>query len=334
MKIKLYFGKEESIKRSGIGRALVHQKKALALNGISYTTDKDDQDYDILHINTIFPDSLKVINEAKKAGKKIIYHAHSTEEDFKNSFMFSNTVSGVFKKWLISLYTKADYILTPTPYSKRLLENYGITTPIKNISNGVDLEQFNPTIEQQEMFCKKYGFTDTDVIIISVGWLFERKGFDTFVEVAKALPNYKFMWFGDVEGSNPTMKIKKIINNLPENIILPGYVSGDIIKGAYGRCNLFFFPSREETEGIVVLEALASKCNVLLRDIPVFDPWLIDKTNCYKGKDTEDFVEIIKAIVTKEYSSLIEQGYQVAKERELSKIGKELLEVYQEVLNL
>lgn len=334
MKIKLYFGKEDSIKRSGIGRALVHQKKALELNGINYTTNKEDQNYDILHINTIFPDSLKVISDARKENKKIIYHAHSTEEDFKNSFMFSNTVSGIFKKWLISLYSKADYILTPTPYSKMLLENYGIIKPIKNISNGVDLEQFNPTLKQQEIFSKEYGFTKDDVVIISVGWLFERKGFDTFVEVARLLPEYTFMWFGDVEGSNPTIKIKKIINNLPDNVILPGYVSGDIIKGAYGRCNLFFFPSREETEGIVVLEALASKCNVLLRDIPVFDPWLKDKDNCYKGKDTQDFVEIIKNIVTGKYPSLVEQGYQVAKERELSKIGKELLDVYTEVLDL
>ena len=32
----------------------------------------------------------------------------------------------------------------------------------------------------------------------------------------------------------------------------------------------FLFPSREETEGIVVLEALASQQQVLVRDIPVY----------------------------------------------------------------
>ena len=110
MKIKLYFGQEDAIKKSGIGRAFVHQKKALELSGIPYTTDKDDLDYDILHINTVWPDSFKIINQARKYNKKIVYHAHSTEEDFKNSFMFSNTVSGVYKKWLISMYTKGDYI--------------------------------------------------------------------------------------------------------------------------------------------------------------------------------------------------------------------------------
>ena len=71
MKIKLYFGQEDTIKKSGIGRAFIHQKKALELNNIAYTTDKDDLDYDILHINTIWPDSFKMINQAKENIKKI-----------------------------------------------------------------------------------------------------------------------------------------------------------------------------------------------------------------------------------------------------------------------
>lgn len=334
MKVKLYFGQEDSIKKSGIGRAYIHQKKALELNGISYTVDKNDLDYDILHINTVWPDSLKMINQARDNNKKIVYHAHSTEEDFRNSFMFSNSVSGLYKKWLINLYTKGDYIITPTPYSKRLLESYGITLPIKAISNGVDLTQFSPTEKQIDLFENKFDIHDDDIVIISVGWLFERKGFDTFIEVATKLPNYKFMWFGDVKLSHPTKKIKDLLDKLPDNVILPGYVSGDIIKGAYGRSNIFFFPSREETEGIVVLEALACKCNILLRDIPVFSDWLENGINCYKGNNTDDFVDTIIKMIDGEYPSLVDQGYEVAKQRELSRIGKELLEVYEKTLKL
>ena len=81
MKIKLYFGQEDAIKKSGIGRAFVHQKKALELSGIPYTTDKDDLDYDILHINTVWPDSFKIINQARKYNKKIVYHAQMCIRD-------------------------------------------------------------------------------------------------------------------------------------------------------------------------------------------------------------------------------------------------------------
>ena len=164
--------------------------------------------------------------------------------------------------------------------------------------------------------------------------MFERKGFDTFVEVAREMPHVKFMWFGDVRLSNPTSKIKKLLKELPENLILPGYVSGDIIKGAYGRADVFFFPSREETEGIVVLEALACKTQILLRDIPAFDPWMQDQVNCYKGKTNQDFIDYINKIINHELPSTIEEGYKVAKERDLLLIGKQLKEVYEKVESL
>ena len=257
MKIKLYFGNQDTIRKSGIGRALVHQRKALELNKIEYTDNNDDYDYDILHVNTVFPDSLDEIKKAKKANKKIIYHAHSTEEDFRGSFYGSDAFAPFYKQWLIHLYKQADMIITPTPYSKRVLEEYGMNKEIYAVSNGISLEEYHPSDEQIKMFEDYFDITD-EKVIISVGWLFERKGFDTFIEVASCLPEYKFIWFGDIQLSMPTMKIRKLLKNLPTNVILPGYVSGDVIKGAYGRADVFFFPSREETEGIVVLEALAS----------------------------------------------------------------------------
>ena len=51
MKVLLYFENEKMIRKSGIGRALEHQKKALELNGIEYTTNPNDK-YDIAHVNT------------------------------------------------------------------------------------------------------------------------------------------------------------------------------------------------------------------------------------------------------------------------------------------
>ena len=57
----------------------------------------------------------------------------------------------------------------------------------------------------------------------------------------------------------------------------------------------FLFPSREETEGIVVLEALASQQQVLVRDIPVYQGWLVANENCYMGHSIEEFKNILKA---------------------------------------
>ena len=332
MKIFLYFESEELIKTSGIGRAMKHQQAALASQGIEYTCDPYCEDYDILHINTYGLTSESIIKHARKLGKKVISHAHSTEEDFKNSFVLSNQIAPIFKKRIVSVYTMADAIITPTPYSKKLLESYGIELPIYPISNGIDINRYAYDEEKVKAYRRYFGIQEGEKVIISVGLYFERKGILDFVEVAKALPDYKFIWFGYTPLVSIPKEVRDVINDHPNNVYFPGYVKGPIIEGAYLDCDCFFFASYEETEGIVVLEALASKSNVLVRDIGVFDPWLIDKQDCYKANSNEEFIRYIDDIVNKRIASTKENGYNVAKSRDISKIGEQLKEVYTKVL--
>ena len=97
MKVLLYLEGERMLEKSGIGRAFEHQKKALSCAGVEYTIDAESDDYDILHINSYGIKSLSMVQQAKKAGKKVIYHAHSNAEDFRNSFIGSNQVASVYK---------------------------------------------------------------------------------------------------------------------------------------------------------------------------------------------------------------------------------------------
>lgn len=333
MKSLLYFEGEKILAKSGIGRALDHQKRALSEVGIEYTLDSECTDYDILHINTYGLKSYNMVNKARKLGKKVIYHAHSTEEDFRNSFIGSNQISPLVKKYLISLYTKADYLITPTPYSKELLEGYGITLPIKAISNGIDLNKFTPNSEKEKKFKEEFNIKEGEKVIICVGLYFERKGLIDFVEIAKQLPHYRFIWFG----FTPMYSIPKTIRTIvkeehPKNVEFPGYIKGDIIEGAYSASDLFFFPSKEETEGIVILEALASNQQVLVRDIPVYHGWLKDKVNCYMGNNNNEFATLITGIVEKKIPTTKIEGHKVAEMRSIRRIGHELKAVYEEVL--
>lgn len=70
MKVLLYFEGEKLLAKSGIGRALAHQQRALTSVGIPFTLDKNDEDYDILHINTYGINSMYMVNKAKRQGKK------------------------------------------------------------------------------------------------------------------------------------------------------------------------------------------------------------------------------------------------------------------------
>ena len=149
MKVLLYTEGEKLIGKSGLGKAVKHQMRALELEKIEYTRNPHD-DYDIIHINYYGPNSYRLAKKAHKKGKKVVYHAHSTEEDFRNSFIFSKQIAPLFKKWIVKCYNLGDVLITPTPYSKRLLEGYGIKKKIYAISNGLELDKFQRKEELRE----------------------------------------------------------------------------------------------------------------------------------------------------------------------------------------
>ena len=62
MKVLLFSEGMNLIKISGLGRAIMHQQRAMELNGIEYTLNPKDS-YDVVHINTL---GLKSKHLAKK----------------------------------------------------------------------------------------------------------------------------------------------------------------------------------------------------------------------------------------------------------------------------
>lgn len=331
MKVLLYTEGLKTISKSGLGKAIKHQMKALEDNKIDYTTNLKD-DFDVLHINFYGPKSYLFARKARKNGKKIVYHAHSTEEDFRNSFHFSNLVAPLFKKWLIKCYSLGDQLVTPTEYSKRLLENYNIGKPIHAISNGVETKFFERNEKAGEEFRKKYGYSKRDKVIVGIGLYIERKGIIDFVELAKRLPQYKFIWFGYSPLWASPRKIKKAVTTKLPNLHFAGYVDSSMIKSALSGANLYLFPTLEETEGIPIIEALTSKIPTLIRDIPVFEEYEANKV-VYKGKNVDEFETIIPQIIEGKLPDLTEEGYKIAKKKDLKTVGKQLVSVYDKVLN-
>lgn len=330
MKVLLYTEMEKAISKSGLGKAIKHQMQALEENNIPYTTDPNDT-YDIVHINYYGPMSYMLAKKAKKHGKKVVYHAHSTEEDFRNSFILSNAIAPAFKKWIIKCYSLGDYILTPTPYSKKLLEGYGINKPIEAISNGIDVKFFKHNDELGKKFRETYGFKNTDKIVMGIGLYIERKGIIDFVELAKLLPQYKFIWFGYSPLAASPQNVRDAVNTKLDNLIFAGYVEPEVIRSALSGSNLYLFPTLEETEGIPILEACAAHIPTLIRDIPVFSDWLVDGKNVYKASTISEFKKKIEGILEGKLPNLTDEAYKVAEQRDIKKVGKKLISIYKKL---
>lgn len=330
MHVCVYAGSEKLVNKSGVGVAMGHQTSMLSRAG--HTVEPYiSRETEVVHINTVFPNSVLAAIKAKIKKKAVVYYGHSTMEDFRHSFIGSDLIAPAFGKWIKFCYSLGDVIITPTTYSKQLLTAYGIQKPIVALSNGIDTGYYAPDPKERKAFRKAYQIPEDAKVVMSVGHYIERKGILDFIQMAQAFPEVTFLWFGYTNPKLIPDKIKQAIANAPKNIKFPGFVSKEKLRQAYCGCDLFCFMSHEETEGIVVLEALACGIPTLVRDIPVYQGWLKHKEHTYKAVDRVEFIQYIEGILTQQLPNLVENGRAIAYSRSYEAIEQQLEEIYESI---
>ena len=327
MKIYIYKGGLSIVKKSGVGSAVQHQEQMLKETGAPIATSWKEAD--VVHINTVFPDSVLAAWAARKQGNKVVYYGHSTMEDFRNSFIGSNLAAPLFRRWICRCYRMGDVILTPTEYSRKLLKGYGLTAPIYSLTNGVDTKFFCADESAGKRFRKRYRIPEEKKVVISAGHLIRRKGIFDFLELASKMPDILFIWFG---GGNRLLippDVRRAVKAKTQNVIFAGFVGAQELKEAYCGADAFVHFSYEETEGIVVLEALACKVPVIVRRIPVYDGWLQEEVHVQKASETEEFQCCIRELVSRDCRKLTERGRKLVEEHSIYNTGMQLNVIYQ-----
>lgn len=327
MKIYIYSGGEKLVGRSGVGQAIRHQRECLRRADIE-TTSRWTPDAAAVHVNTVLPDSVLAALGARLRGKKVVWYGHSTMEDFRGSFKGSDALAPLFRRWIKFCYGLGDVVLTPTEYSRRLLESYGLRRPVYSISNGVDTDYFRPDPAARAAFRRRYGLGEETPVVISVGHTIARKGLPEFLDLARRVPAAQFLWFGWTDPRLVPREITRAMDSAPANVCFPGFVDRERLREAYRGADVFAFLSHEETEGIVVLEALACGVPTVVRDIPVYGGWLENGQNIYKAANTDDFQRIVEGILSGALPDLTAAGRAAAESRSLAAVGAELREIY------
>jgi 1,2-diacylglycerol-3-alpha-glucose alpha-1,2-glucosyltransferase len=232
------------------------------------------------------------------------------------------------KYYLTYAYNLADIILSPTEYTRGLVTAYGIS-PKKVLiqSNGVALDKYYKNEVKRVDGRKAYALSDT--VVGTVGAAIPRKGIDTFLLLANKFTQNSFVWFGTIYGAAMVQALPK---TLPANVRFTGYVP-DILE-AFNTLDIFIFPSYEENQGMVILEAAAIGLPILVRDIPVYRGWLVDGENCLKAKDEADFiVKLGRLIEDKDLRAKLSRGaLELAKHESLETLSNRLEQIYKGLL--
>lgn len=312
---------------TGLLSSYKNQKTILQTLNIPYTERWDDS-CDILQINTPWLKSLYLIKKAKRQGKKIIVWSHITAEDTLGVFRFAPIIAPIMKRYLTYVYGLVDIVACPSDYTKSIVKAYGLPEQkLIVMSNGVDLRKFYK--DEAKRTSVRQSQQLSGVVIGSVGGLWPRKGTATFLNLAKNFPHNQFIWFGKIYSS---LMVKPIPRPWPVNIKFTGFV-GDVVA-AFNSLDIFIFPSYEENQGMVILEAAAVGLPILVRDIPTYQGWLVHNENCLKAKDEEEFKKYLGMLIDdKSLRERLSQNAKIlAQGHSINALGQKTLQLYQRLL--
>lgn len=290
--------------------------------------------YDILHFHSLGDVFFRYAKQENKS--KIVFTAHVIPDTMLGSAILAERWKSIFSQYLLLFYNQADAVIAVSPLEIQKLKEMGVKTEIVFIPNGIDLSLFKKDETLRKKTREEFGIKENDIVLLSVGHIIKRKGFDTFVKAAQELPQYKFVWVGGIPFSflsGGYSEIKKFLKNPPENLILPGPYPHEELNKFYNMADIFFFPSRQENFSIAVLEASAVGLPLLLRDLeeykepltPYYLPWN-EKNVISKIQELAKNIDL-----RKEYS---EKALKIAEKYDIYKVTEATVNLYKNLLEL
>lgn len=231
---------------------------------------------DIIHTQTEF--SLGIFGKimAKQLGIPVIQTCHTMYKDYihyisKGKFKkFTNNFVKVVSR---KLYNDCDAIVVPTLKVYDLLRDYGVDKTMKVIPTGIELDRFaseNYSKEELVQTRKSYGIKDDDPVIVYVGRIAKEKSIDLIInqmpKVLKKLPNAKLLIVGkNTSDSDDLMDLVKS-HKIERSVVFTGEQPWEHIGKFYRLGDVFVSASLTETQGLTLIEAMASDVPVVARN--------------------------------------------------------------------
>lgn len=229
-----------------------------------------------------------------------------------------------------------DYLIAPTDRVRDELIHYGVKKPIQVLPSGIDLEQYKNV--KKGFLREKAGISRKKKILLYVGRLGKEKSVDflirSFQIVSEKNPNAVLVLVGD--GPEKT-ELKRLVNklHLRTKVVFFGKVNHQDIAKVYADADIFVFASRTETQGMVLLEALASGLPVVTVNDEAFENVIKIGKNGYLVKDDMQlFAEKTHDLLNNEalYKSFSEAALKSAERYSVENTALYLEQLYKKVI--
>ncbi len=236
----------------------------------------------IIHSHHPFLLGGTAVRLAAAAGVPLVFTYHTMYEMY--SYQIPGGDSPLVQQFLVELaagYANlCDRVIAPSRGIAGLLARRGVETPIEVIPTGIDLERFRSGDGRAAR--GRLGIPPDAPVIGHVGRITPEKNIVALARgAAQALarhPRARFLLVGD----GPLLaEVRELFDRrgLGRRLHTCGILEGRELVDAYHAMDAFLFASRSETQGLVLVEALAAGVPVIAAEAPAVDEVVRDGVN-------------------------------------------------------
>ncbi|NOS98400.1 MAG: glycosyltransferase [Methylotenera sp.] len=224
--------------------------------------------YDIIHVHTPFVAHYLGLKLAAKLNIPCIETYHTFFEDYLHHYLPWMPKS--FARGLARMISKrqcnaVDAIVAPSNPMLDVLRGYGVHVASEVIPTGLQDSSFKAADGQA--FRKKYDIALDRPMLLYVGRVAFEKNIDFLLEMTKILiekqPDVLLVVTGEGPAETSLHKLAQTLN-IEYNVKFIGYLDRNTeLNSCYESADVFVFASKSETQGLVILEAMAQSTPVV-----------------------------------------------------------------------
>ena len=224
--------------------------------------------FDLVHIHTPFIAHYAGVRFARRAGIPALATYHTFFEEYLHHYL--PVLPRGVARYLARSFTRSQCddvraLIAPSEPMRAVLLEYGVTTPIHVLPTGLPADRFRPG--DAGAFRARAGLAPEARLVTYIGRVAHEKniGFlvQMFREVLERVPQAVLVIAG--EGPARTGLQSQVASlGLSSHVHFAGYLDRDTaLLDCYAAAEAFVFASRTETQGLVLLEAMAQGAPVV-----------------------------------------------------------------------
>lgn len=299
---------------------------------------------DIIHSHTEFSVGIFARFIAKQLNIPLVHTYHTMYEDYVYYITkgFFDKTSKKVVKYLSLFYCDktADSLIVPTEKTKELFkEKYNFQKDIYVIPTGIEIDRFyDENIDKQKLkeIKNDLNISDKDFVIVYVGRVAQEKSIDLLIKahekLVKKYKDIKLIIVGD--GPDLPLFASDAEKNKIKNICFTGKVPWVDTPYFYHLGNVFSTASTSETQGLTVIEAMASGLCVLAINDEAFNNSITDQKDGIIFNNEDDYIDKLLELYENrdKVRKISKEAQKNSQKFSNTYYAKEVLEVYQEAI--